>query len=431
MAKILFILCLIKFNFVFAIDKDIASSAQNEPKNIDNREGKLFSLFSIVQFRNEACTSSQTLSNTGTTTSRNGTCFSSTECRDKNGQASGGCAAGFGVCCVFVYETSGSTISQNCSYIRNPNYPDAYTDTNSLAFNIVKCSSDVCYLRLDFESFDINGLSESLEYDNTNMNLVACQDKMQITSPADPGLPEICGLNTGQHVYVDMGTQASESVALSFDFTGTYSRFFEVKVTQLPCTSEYNRFPGCLQYHEGLTGRIETFNYGNCVKTQSHLPNQDYSICVRPEAGYDCVQWQLCPDQPCGADGAVGNGIMLPPNADKTMQDDPCTAFSVGVDADPEKAVKANLCKGDLIRIPGGSTPCCQGSNPRPLQDAICGYYFNVEAEGEVKRNTPICDCVAPYSVDIQFDNVGDPLTTMQNTLSSCGVCLIYNQVRC
>ena len=40
-------------------------------------------------------------------------------------------------------------------------------------------------------------------------------------------------------VYVDMGTQASESVSLSFDFTGTYSRFFEVKVTQLPCSSEY------------------------------------------------------------------------------------------------------------------------------------------------------------------------------------------------
>ena len=34
---------------------------------------------------------------------------------------------------------------------------------------------------------------------------------------------------------------------------------------------------------------------------------------------------------------------------------------------------------------------------------------------------TFITDCVAPYSVDIQFDNVGDPLTTMQNTLSSCG----------
>ena len=49
----------------------------------------------------------------------------------------------FGVCCVFVYEASGSTISQNCSYIRNPNYPNAYTDTTSLQYNIVKCDPSI------------------------------------------------------------------------------------------------------------------------------------------------------------------------------------------------------------------------------------------------------------------------------------------------
>ena len=32
-----------------------------------------------------------------TTTRRNGTCYSSTECRDKSGTAAGGCAAGYGI----------------------------------------------------------------------------------------------------------------------------------------------------------------------------------------------------------------------------------------------------------------------------------------------------------------------------------------------
>ena len=45
----------------------------------------------------------------------------------------------FGVCCVFVYESSGATISQNCSYIRNPSYPSAYTDTTALSFTVQKC----------------------------------------------------------------------------------------------------------------------------------------------------------------------------------------------------------------------------------------------------------------------------------------------------
>ena len=45
----------------------------------------------------------------------------------------------FGVCCVFVYEGTGGTISQNCSYIRNPGYPNAMTDTAGIQFNVVKC----------------------------------------------------------------------------------------------------------------------------------------------------------------------------------------------------------------------------------------------------------------------------------------------------
>ena len=44
-------------------------------------------------------------------------------------------------------------------------------------------------------------------------------------------------------VYVDMGTGASDTVNLNLDFTDATNlanqRFFEIKVTQLPCSSEY------------------------------------------------------------------------------------------------------------------------------------------------------------------------------------------------
>ncbi len=56
------------------------------------------------------------------------------------------------------------------------------------------------------------------------------------------------------------------------------------------------RPPGtCLQYHTGLTGRIETFNFneGNGL----HLNNQQYSTCIRAAAGFCCVNYQICPDQ--------------------------------------------------------------------------------------------------------------------------------------
>ena len=51
------------------------------------------------------------------------------------------CNFRFGVCCVFMTSTCSSTVSQNCSYIKNPGYPSAYTSTSSCQFTIQKCDS--------------------------------------------------------------------------------------------------------------------------------------------------------------------------------------------------------------------------------------------------------------------------------------------------
>merc|ERR1711936_1153054 len=64
----------------------------------EEKLGKHFSLFSVVTFGNEECTSSSSVAGGAT----EGTCYSSTECSDKNGMSAGNCASGFGVCCVFL-----------------------------------------------------------------------------------------------------------------------------------------------------------------------------------------------------------------------------------------------------------------------------------------------------------------------------------------
>ena len=46
----------------------------------------------------------------------------------------------FGVCCVFLVTEAGTTINQNCTYIRNPGFPSAYGSTSSVAYTINKCS---------------------------------------------------------------------------------------------------------------------------------------------------------------------------------------------------------------------------------------------------------------------------------------------------
>ena len=61
------------------------------------------------------------------------------ECGDKGGSVKGGCAAGFGVCCVFMYNDDDQTdVNYNDTYLQNPDYPSVYSDTNNIDYTINK-----------------------------------------------------------------------------------------------------------------------------------------------------------------------------------------------------------------------------------------------------------------------------------------------------
>ena len=91
-------------------------------------------------------------------------------------------------------------------------------------------------------------------------------------------------------VYLDIGRGSSDTANLAFTFSGTFSRYFDIKVTQIPCDVNYDPPNGCLQYHTGIDGRFETFNFDG----GQHLRNQNYRVCVRQEEGYCCIVWMQC-----------------------------------------------------------------------------------------------------------------------------------------
>lgn len=67
------------------------------------------------------------------------------------------------------------------------------------------------------------------------------------------------------------------------------SRLWEVKVTQIPFTQ---RAPaGCLQYHTGVKGLVQTMNFADNGR---HLANQDYNICMRQEEGMCSIAYEPC-----------------------------------------------------------------------------------------------------------------------------------------
>merc|ERR1712226_1541691 len=335
-----------------------------------SREGKVFSLFSVVTFPNAGCTSQS-----GTTgisgVNRNGTCYTATECSDNGGTASGNCAAGFGVCCLFVYSSVSTTISQNCSYIQNPNFPSAYASTSTIAWQINKCATNICTMRLDFETFTTTGPTVT----NDNSPPAGLDSFVVTSSPIGFTAPTISGENKGQHMYIEVGPDSGAYIALTFTFgTGTtISRYWEIHVTQHECSSTARPYDsGCLQYHTGSAGRIESFNFAQSTTTlYGHLHSQDYNICIRQEQG--------------------------------------------------------SCCSLDFLEITGLKKEC--GTNSGGV-DRVCGGAFNVEFGNTIIAST-LCDCSAPFNVQFVTNALAEDTKATATDQPQRGFCLQYQQVAC
>ena len=45
----------------------------------------------------------------------------------------------FGVCCIFLQSVCGESVQENCTYIRNPGFPEAAEDITTCKFTVQKC----------------------------------------------------------------------------------------------------------------------------------------------------------------------------------------------------------------------------------------------------------------------------------------------------
>jgi len=344
------------------------------------RDGKVFSLFSVVQFKNNPCTSNDKISS-GTTDNRNGTCVTSSECIDRGGSAKGNCAAGFGVCCVQIIDDDDNTdVNYNDTYIQNPDYPSSYGDEGSITYKVNKLNSDICFLRLDFEQFDVVNLATGSK--------CADVDHIEITGTGSGlDVPAICGNLAGQHMYVSIGQDASDSADIKVNINGDQpgeTRKWEIKVAQIPCNSDYSPPEGCTQWFTEPSGTITDF-----AGTDNILQDTlDYNVCVRQNFGYCCVEYQEC-------------GFLVNTAAATTM------------------AGSGTNCAMDWISIEGAGASCGNiiGSNK------FCNAKLHYE-NGYADASIPVCDCTPPFKIGVHTQ-------TTAAAVADTGFCLNYRQVKC
>jgi len=233
----------------------------------------MFSLFSIVQFPNQVCT-------TASSSTTYGTCYTSSECTTKGGSADGNCAAGFGVCCLVTTSTCSSTISTNTTYIQNPGYPSSYTPTatGTCVYTINKISDDICQLRLDFQT--MSGFAETAG---------ACSDSFASAGQTGKNPPTICGTNTGYHMYTEFGATSTDTVGLTVTYgSTTTAKTWNILTRQIACTADWKAPLDCTQYFTGSAGSVKSYNFAGGQLLQS----QYYDNCIRTESGYCGIQWK-------------------------------------------------------------------------------------------------------------------------------------------
>jgi len=243
---------------------EIARAAEQAGEVSPNdREGKFFSVFQIVKFKNEACT---------TDTGEMGTCYTESECSNAGGTASGSCASAFGTCCLFKATACGGEINQNNAYIESPAYPSGVS-MGMCMYSIKKCDSNVCQYRLDFEDVMLTG-----------PNMGECSNDTMMVSQVDGVSAAVvpmtlCGTLTGQHMYVTV--KNSDPAKITFDISSSTSMSrWKIKVTQIMCDDTDNLAPaGCVTYDMGDSGDIMSYNYDN--GNGELINNQKFCHCIK------------------------------------------------------------------------------------------------------------------------------------------------------
>jgi len=426
----------------------------------EEKLAKHFSLFSVVTFGNEECTSDTSISGGAT----QGTCYSSTECSDKNGMASGNCASGFGVCCVFLNTGAATaTISENRTRLRNSEFPSIATATTAqtIVYTINKMNADICQMRLDFGTMVIAGPSVTTEIitagDGTN-----CQDKLQLTTSdvtawTNTPTGTLCGALTGEHVYVELSPMSSDALTATLTtlVSGTLTpaiaqRVWDIKVSQIECHATYRAPPGCVRYYTEESGKIASYNFyhvtggpraANSQNSGLELALQNTRSCIRRAKHACCVEYQLCSSFNGIALGDVsGTGVMAGVFSE---------AFTT--DMDPSPFDDANLqinsglidsaCTTDYVDIPSSMSRSCGamfGSYLGVMNSRYCGTKFgaNLQVATATATSTSVCDCSEPFTVTFHTDDLNDVGTTIAHTTFAAtsfprGVCLDYKQVTC
>lgn len=275
-----------------------------------------------------------------------GSCMLAQECDLIGGTASGSCAEGLGSCCIVKKSCGGSTAFNNSYFI----HPEE-SGVGACALTIQRMNEDICQVRLDFLELRLS----QPDWDGH------CNDDfLMVTGELPTSIPVICGVNDGQHMYVEVAPDGGALELVVDSVLPSSSRSWRIQVTQIGCDSRYLAPSGCLQYYTESVGNVSSFNF---LRDLVHAPptsqivDHNYGICVRRMPGYCGIVWER---DPATAYSFTVSGDVY--------------AQSPDVIGDPASCSTGSACPSDYVIIPGGYS---EGFDPEQ-SDRFCGLGFPI-----------------------------------------------------
>ena len=240
-----------------------------------------------------------------------------------------------------------------------------------------------------------------------------------------PAPPVICGENTGQHLYTSLAGAEGGCVLLNLHLSGAATtRSFSVKATQTLCSS--GPPDGCLQWFEGITGTVRSFNSGG---EATHLAGQQYTVCVRRERGHCSVCWSADIFQVSlqtndgGQSGSRG----------VSEHDKDCGRLFI-----PDDTIQP-LYAGfqDYLEIPQGR--CVGQGRDTDSIDRYCGEVLACSPTStgtETPSPTTVCSSVTPFRLNFFTDDfeqaiVEDGVPNDDTSRPQVGFKMYYEQLSC
>ncbi|XP_026488029.2 uncharacterized protein LOC113394814 isoform X1 [Vanessa tameamea] len=454
--------------------KNVTASNKEEKRGFLS-PGSIFSLGKVLNFfpvgGEKECQPS------GFTIARAGICLNPYDCRQRDGKASGDCAHGFGVCCVFEV-TCGAVVQNNLTYFMSPGFPELWTGEKECAINIEKTHGGIMQLRIDFVHFTIG---------QPNRKTGECDEDAMILGEGATNFT-VCGQNHAQHIYYTLSSTSetreagelpsAKSTPLVIRMRGSdMPRLWLLRLAQMPLaqSSPHN----CLQYYINDNGTLKTFNYASNGR---HLASQEYRACVRRNVGFCSIRYTPCDSRsfrigPRGdtpVETATEQVDQMMPINDQPSQDEE----EEGSGSDPQIVETSTPRPGILTRIwsyiwPSwgqrslwGWSPYLQHYSEEKLKYYGYGNYMSdgfgrlkctdrvtIPCENEYfvssqRWGAGVCDphhcgaslcaradaracrvdtSITPYAVSVHFG----PPTIKPNPEDNIGMCLRYAQIPC